>query len=42
MEVKHIQYGGADYLTVSVEINDPNAVVGHQQTMKEMQRFIIN
>lgn len=42
MEVKHVQGGGGDHLTVSVEIHDPTITPGHQHTVKEIQRLQIN
>jgi hypothetical protein len=41
IELKHIQYFGADHASVSVEIDDPTVTPGHHHTMKEVQRFLI-
>jgi hypothetical protein len=35
IEARHVQYTGADYVSVAVEIEDPNAVQGHHHSMKE-------
>ena len=37
-----MQYGGADHLSVAVEIEDPSIVPGHQHTSKAIQRVKIN
>lgn len=42
IEAKHIQYSGADHVSVAVEINDPNALQGHHHSMKTYQRLLIN
>ncbi|TNV88211.1 hypothetical protein FGO68_gene8985 [Halteria grandinella] len=39
IELRHLQYGGGDHATVSVEIEDPNAVEGHHHSMREIQRL---
>lgn len=39
IEVRHIQYTGADHLTVAVEIEDPDIVPGHHHTQREIQRL---
>jgi hypothetical protein len=42
MEAQHIQGGGNDHFTLSVEINDPTITPGHHHTIKETQRLQIN
>ncbi len=36
IDAKHINSGGPDHLTVSVEIEDPTIVDGHHHTVKEV------
>jgi hypothetical protein len=42
IEARHIQRFGGDHMSVAVEIDDPNAVKGHHETMREVQRLLIN
>lgn len=41
IEARSVDFGGASHLTVSVEIDDPNAVQSHFHTMREIQRLFI-
>lgn len=41
IEVRMVQYTGGDHLSVAVEIEDPTITPGHFQTMRELQRLLV-